>query len=116
MTAKQIREHGCAIPTPSILRRPVDPATSNAPDADSRGMGLPEVRGLVHFASSGENIKVSGPRLHHLAPLGEILGAVVGSAHAVSFRMRKLALNRVGFPPNARSSHRVHSPCAVALR
>lgn len=39
-----------------------------------------------------QSIEVISPRLHHLPPLGQALGTVVGGSYFVSLFMRKLQL------------------------
>src|SRR3569833_3192063 len=49
-----------------------------------------------HGRACSQAVEIVGPCLHHLPPLVEPLGAVVGGAHMVPFGMGKLQLDDIG--------------------
>lgn len=51
-----------------------------------------------HVGPGFQRIGIVRPRLHHLAPLGQVPREVVGRAHGVALGMRKLALDDLMVP------------------
>ena len=57
--------------------------------------GLPRLANRYHVSTVFKAVQIVRPRLHHLAALGKILGAIVGGARRIAFGVGKLSLDGV---------------------
>ena len=69
---------------------------------------------LAHLDSGAQPVQIVGPRLHHLAAPGQVLGKVVRGTDIVALGVRKLALDRVAVPALLVEQCRGHAAKAVA--